>query len=119
GTAAHCSAVRRGTRPGGGCARSASGPPSRPRLSHWLTALWLTPSAAAIVLPVQPCSCNSSARSRRPSRQSRGGRCFFLAMHPSVPDERWTSPPYAGVSRQCLHTFYHLERAWPAAHYGG
>src|SRR5258708_10757500 len=67
---ASCSAVSRGVGPGAGWRRNASTPSSRPRVSHWLTAPGVTPSAAAMAVCFQPCCLSSQARRRRPSRQS-------------------------------------------------
>jgi hypothetical protein len=75
-----------GVGPGGGCDRSAAGPAVRARFSHWLTAPAVTPSASAIRFPLQPCSCSSSARSRRPFRQSRGGPPAIVPMPSGLPD---------------------------------
>jgi len=68
GIGASWSAVSRGCRPGAGWRRSPATP--RSRLSHWLTAPGVTPSAAAISCCFQPCCFSSQARRRRPSRQS-------------------------------------------------
>src|SRR5215212_2946141 len=64
---AFCSALSRDTRPGGIRWTSAWAPPSRARLSHWLTAPGVTPSACAIARPLQPAWCKAQARSRRHS----------------------------------------------------
>ena len=57
--------------------RNAATPPSRTALTHWLTAPWVTPRAAAIFFCCQPCWCNSQARKRRASRQSWYYACCF------------------------------------------
>jgi hypothetical protein len=51
----------------------------RARLSHWLTAPAVTPSAAAMSCCFQPASSSSQARRRRPSRQSSCGLFVFMA----------------------------------------
>jgi hypothetical protein len=45
-------------------------PSSLARFIHWLTAPSVTPRASAISVCFQPCSFNSKARKRLPSRQS-------------------------------------------------
>jgi hypothetical protein len=60
-------------RPGAGWERSASTPSRVARLSHWLTAPWVTPKASAMRLCVHPIWCSSQARRRRPSVQLVGG----------------------------------------------
>ncbi len=57
GMVARCSAVSRGALPGNGRRRNASRPPSRVAFSHWLTAPRVTPSASAMRIAFQPCSC--------------------------------------------------------------
>ena len=69
GTSACWAAVRRGGRPERDRCCSASAPSWRACVSHWLTALSLTPSAVAIWCCRQPIWNNSQARRRRPSRQ--------------------------------------------------
>jgi hypothetical protein len=76
---------RRVTR--GGC-RRASLPPSRPALSHWLTASRVTPSASAIGLTFHPRSYSAHARSRRPSFQSWGAASFVVLLHRGIPQSR-------------------------------
>ena len=56
---------------------------------HWLTAPRVTPSASAMRIALQPCSDSSSARRRRPSRQSRGGASVVL-MHHGLPHPHLT-----------------------------
>src|SRR5215472_3784739 len=81
GSWASCSALSLGVGPGAGRRRNASTPPSRARLSHWLTAPGVTPSAAAMADCFQPCSLSSQARRRRPSRQS--SWVVFVLMAPA------------------------------------
>src|SRR5258706_1532969 len=81
GSCATWSAVSLGVGPGAGWRRKAAMPRSRPRLSHWLTAPGVTPSAAAIAVCFQPCCLSSQARRRRPSRQS--SRVVFVLMPPA------------------------------------
>src|SRR6266851_5303044 len=78
---ASCSALSLGCGPGAGWRRNASTPSSRARLSHWLTAPGVTPSAAAMADGFQPCSLSSQARRRRPSRQS--SWVVFVLMPPA------------------------------------
>ena len=54
GIRARWASVRRGGRPGGGRRRRAATPLRLARLSHWLIAPAVTPSAAAMALCVQP-----------------------------------------------------------------
>ena len=86
GSRARCLRVKRSGAPGDLRVRSASLPPSRPRAIHWLTAPGVTPRAAAILLCFQPSRCNSQARRRRPSRQSIGCGCVFIALCGSTGD---------------------------------
>src|SRR6266508_169163 len=82
---ASCCGVSLDDGPGGGRWRNAATPPVRPRLTHWLTAPSVTPSAAAMAHCFQPSCLRSQARSRRPSRQSpdpgRACCCIRAALH--------------------------------------
>src|SRR5579884_3147341 len=83
-----CSAVNFGVGPGGMRTHSASGPPSRARLSHWLTAPSVTPKAWAIARPVQPAWCNAQARSRRhwfTAWRGERSRRAMLPVYPTPP----------------------------------
>ncbi len=84
GSWARCSARSVGVGPGAGWRRTASTPSGRARLSHWLTAPGVTPSAAAIADCFQPGCASSLARRRRPSRPSSGvvGVLMSPAYHP-------------------------------------
>src|SRR5215216_45948 len=70
GNFARSSSLRRGGAPGGGLCLKACTPSSLARFIHWLTAPSVTPRASAISVCFQPCSFNSKARKRLPSRQS-------------------------------------------------
>src|SRR5918994_2342267 len=69
GNLARWSSLRRDGAPGGGLCLKASAPLSLARFIHWLTAPSVTPRASAICVCFQPCSFNSKARKRLPSRQ--------------------------------------------------
>jgi hypothetical protein len=80
GIRANWSALSRASRFLRGGVYSASTPPTSARLTHWLTAPWLTPSASAMSFCFQPLLFNSQARKRRFSRQSPdlGFPCFSI-----------------------------------------
>lgn len=79
-----------GLAPLGGLRYKPSTPPAcSTRRSHWLTAPCVTPKASAIRFCVQPCSCSSQARSRRPSNQSVApldNFCVGSSIPTSLPD---------------------------------
>jgi hypothetical protein len=82
---ANWSWLKRGFGPPPRRLRKASGPSSRPRLSHWLTEPAVTPSASAMSFCAQFFWCSFQACVRRASRQS-FGCCFVLSsIGPSIP----------------------------------
>jgi hypothetical protein len=83
GNWASCPAESRCGAPGGGRGQRASGPPSRPRFIHWLTAPALTPIASAIWRWDQPFCLRRQACNRRASFQLVGE----WVMHGSRPQK--------------------------------
>ena len=64
--------------------RSASGPPSRARFIHWLTAPWLTPRASVMWRCDQPCGMRCQAGNRRTSFPFVGGRFMHGRVSPTL-----------------------------------
>lgn len=77
GNAFSCASLSRGFGPPPLRFWSASTPPCWPRLTHWLTAPALTPSASAILFCFQPFCFNFQAYRRRASRHSLACFLFF------------------------------------------
>jgi len=85
GNVASCSFLKRGLGPPPFRCRNAPSPSVRARLTHWLTAPALTPSASAMSFCCQPFWWSSHARNRRASRQSFGRFFAVLSMRQSLP----------------------------------